>query len=74
MLVSWSECRLLENTQIVPCTPDRLDASAVEADPLYGIFLYDRERDTQLPVVVPEEGQIEKVRAAIRDAAKEMSP
>lgn len=56
MLVSWSECRLLENTQIVPCTPDRLDASAVEADPLYGIFLYDRERDTQLPVVVPEEG------------------
>ena len=57
MLVSWSECRLLENRQIVPCTQDRLDKpSAVEADPLYGIFLYDRERDTQLPVVVPEEG------------------
>jgi len=56
-LVSWSECRLLEDTRIVPCTADRLaDPAAVEADPLYGIFLYDMATDTQLPVVVPEEG------------------
>ena len=57
MLVSWSQCRLLENNTIVPCTPDRLaKPNAVAADPLYGIFLYNRDDDTQLPVVVPKEG------------------
>lgn len=57
MLVSWSACRLLENTRIVPCTPDRLsDPDAQAAPPLYGIFMYDRETDTQQPVVSPREG------------------
>ncbi|MDH3900400.1 MAG: hypothetical protein OEU51_05060, partial [Gammaproteobacteria bacterium] len=57
VLVSWSQCRLVENNTIVPCTPDRLaNPNAVAADPLYGIFLYNRDDDTQLPVVVPEEG------------------
>ncbi len=57
ILVSWSECRLLEDSVIVPCTADRLgNPDALEADPLYGIFLYDLATDTQLPVVVPQEG------------------
>jgi hypothetical protein len=57
MLVSWSQCRLIENNLIVPCTPERLaNPDVVAADPLYGIFLYNRDDDTQLPVVVPEEG------------------
>ena len=57
VLVSWSECRLLEDAVIVPCTADRLQSpDALEADPLYGIFLYDMTTDTQLPVVVPQEG------------------
>ena len=57
VLVSWSQCRLLENNLIVPCLPDSLAAqSAVEADPVYGIFLYDRRSDTQLPVVVAKDG------------------
>ena len=57
ILVSWSQCRLLNNKLIVPCTPDNLSAqSAVEADPAYGIFLYDRRSDTQLPVVVAQDG------------------
>ena len=57
ILVSWSLCRLQENRLIVPCTPDRLSArSAIEADPAYGIFLYDRRSDTQLPVVVAQDG------------------
>ena len=57
LLVSWSACRLLENTRIVPCTPDRLsDPDAQAAPPLYGIFMYDRETDTQLPIVTPREG------------------
>ncbi len=59
LLVSWSECRLLEDSIIVPCTPERLaDPAAVPAAPLYGVFLYDLSSDTQLPVVVPEEGFI----------------
>jgi hypothetical protein len=57
MLVSWSECRLLEPGLIVPCTADRLaNPNAVEANPIYGIFIYDRDEDSQLPVVVPQEG------------------
>jgi len=57
MLVSWSACRLLELAEIVPCTADRLaNPAAVEADPIYGIFIYDRLEDSQLPLVPPREG------------------
>ncbi len=56
-LVSWSACRLLIDPRIVPCTDENLaDPTAVEADPIYGIFLYDMDTDTQLPLVVPVEG------------------
>jgi hypothetical protein len=59
MLVSWTDCRLLENTAIVPCTSDRLaDPAAVPAPPLYGIWMYDAATNTQLPVLAPEEGFI----------------
>jgi len=59
ILVSWSQCRLQENEQIVPCTPDEMNnPNTVEADPAYGIFLYDRNSDTQLPVVVAQDGFI----------------
>lgn len=56
-LVSWSPCRLLENTAIVPCTGTALaNPAAQEAAPLYSVFLYDMGSGTQLPVFVPEEG------------------
>lgn len=59
LLVSWSQCRLVENTRIVPCTSDRLrDPVAVEAPPLYGIYVYDVRDNTQRPIVVPQEGFI----------------
>jgi len=59
MLISWSQCRLLENDVIVPCTDARLaDPNAVEAPPLYGIFIYDMTDQTQLPVVAPKEGVV----------------
>jgi len=55
-LVSWSSCRLVENAQIVPCTPVGLaNPAAVEANPIYGIFIYDMDNDTQIPIVVPQE-------------------
>jgi hypothetical protein len=57
LLVSWSACRLLENSRIVPCTPDRLsNPDARAAPPLYGIFMYDMRAGTQQPIVTPREG------------------
>ena len=58
LLVSWSQCRLLEDeTRIVPCTSDRLaNPDAVEAPPLFGIYIYDVHQNTQQPVVAPQEG------------------
>jgi hypothetical protein len=59
LLVSWSQCRLVENTRIVPCTSERLRATnPVEAPPLYGIYVYDVRENTQRPIVVPQEGFI----------------
>jgi hypothetical protein len=57
LLVSWTQCRLLEATRIVPCTADRLAApGATPAPPLYGIWMYDPSNRTQLPVASPVEG------------------
>lgn len=59
LLVSWSQCRLVENTRIVPCTSERLqNPDAVEAPPIYGIYIYDVPNNTQRPVVAPQEGFI----------------
>jgi hypothetical protein len=59
MLVSWSACRVVLNSQIMPCTAANLaNPAAVEADPIYGIFLYDMDSATQLPIVVPQEGMV----------------
>jgi hypothetical protein len=59
LLVSWSQCRLVEAGRIVPCTSERLsNPDAVEAPPLYGVYIYDIRDNTQQPVVVPQEGFI----------------
>ncbi len=72
LLVSWSQCRLTDfidpnvpidpNAPVVqivyyPCTVDNLaNALYEEADPIYGIWMYDPRDNTQLPIVPPEEG------------------
>jgi hypothetical protein len=69
ILVSWSQCRLTDivdpNVQpplpvvYFPCTIENLiNPDLVEADPIYGIWIYDPRDGTQLPVVTPEEGFI----------------
>lgn len=61
LLVSWSQCRLLEEARIVPCTSERLsstDPLPVEAPPLYGVYIYDVRDNTQKPIVAPQEGFI----------------
>ena len=60
ILVSWSQCRLLDTvdpTRIVPCTPTRLaDPNALTAPPLYSIWMFDPSQNTILPVMPPVEG------------------
>jgi len=70
-LVSWSGCAVQlidplavplmdpDVEPILPCTPENLaNPLAVEADPAYGIWVYDFGDDTQRPVVVAERGFI----------------
>jgi Hydrazine synthase alpha subunit middle domain/WD40-like Beta Propeller Repeat len=64
VLASWAICRLAEpapndpTAQVfVPCTDERLaNPAAVVAPPLYGIWMYDPATQTQLPIVIGEEG------------------
>ena len=59
ILSSWSICRVLEDDVIVPCTTERLaDPNILPADPLYGIWMYDPNEQTQLPIVIGEEGML----------------
>jgi len=61
ILVSWSQCRVLDNTQnpptIVPCTDSRLaDPNVQTAPPLYSVWMFDPTQNTLLPVMPPVEG------------------
>ena len=57
VLSSWSICRVIEDDIIVPCTEQRLaDPNVVSAPPLYGVWMYDPADQTQLPIVIGEEG------------------
>lgn len=62
LLVSWSQCRLIDNGNVVPCTANNLDPNIqpplLQAPPLYGIYIYDLNQNTQLPIVVPQESFI----------------
>lgn len=61
-LISWTPCRLnsvdsLDNPVIIPCTESAIAADgAEEASPLYGIWSFDPNEGTQLPIVVGVEG------------------
>jgi hypothetical protein len=67
VLTTWSICRLEEpdpanppnGVLYVPCTPERLAATNPEpvvAPPLYGVWMYDPTTQTQLPIVIGQEG------------------
>jgi hypothetical protein len=58
ILVSWSQCRLLDGTTatIVPCTDARLaDPNVKTAPPLYSVWMFDFTKNTILPVMPPVE-------------------
>ena len=57
LLVSWSQCRLIDQALTVPCTNANLaKAGVVPAPTIYGIWIYDSATNTQLPIVAPVEG------------------
>ena len=57
VLVSWAICRVMENAVILPCDAQRLaDPNVQLAPPLYGVWMYDPAGQTQLPIVIGEEG------------------
>ena len=65
LLVSWSQCRLLETAteRLQPCLPSLLAEGAPiegyeEAPAFYGIWIYDINNQTQLPVVLAEDGKV----------------
>ncbi len=61
LLVSWSQCRLLDPddpTRITNCTDALIEAGAEQADPLYGLWVYDVREGTQLPVKLPDNGKV----------------
>lgn len=60
VLVSWSICRVADAMGVIfPCNAQRLaDPTFQLAPPLYGIWMYDPADQTQLPIVVGEEGML----------------
>jgi hypothetical protein len=61
ILVSWSQCRLLDMTvtpsAIVPCTSSALASpTATAAPPLYSVWMFDPSQNTFLPIMQPQEG------------------
>ncbi len=68
LLVSWTPCRLMEDENIVPCTPERLQQpDAQAAPPLYGAYIYNPASNTHIPLTVPQEGVIIEEIMALED-------
>ena len=61
LLVSWSQCRVInpDNQLIQPCTDALLARPDVtEADPLFGLWIYNLDNQSQQPLVKPVEGRV----------------
>lgn len=78
LLVSWSQCRLQETAtgRLRPCTTGLLvDGEPVagyeEAPPFYGLWIYDLANNTQLPVVLAQEGYLVSEAVALEHANRQ---
>ena len=61
ILVSWTQCRLLDTTQtpptVVPCTSANLGvANPQVAPPLYSVWMFDPRVNTMQPLMTPVNG------------------
>ncbi|HVL00685.1 MAG TPA: hypothetical protein VM553_12775 [Dongiaceae bacterium] len=58
-LVSWSQCRVVIGNETLPCTATNLEADDAEPAPIaYGLWIYNYQDNTQIPVVVAREGVV----------------
>ncbi|WP_240223049.1 hypothetical protein [Rheinheimera hassiensis] len=55
-LVSWSPCRVIQEEAILSCAQVAEDADLELAEPLYGLWLFDTQKQTQVPVRPGQEG------------------
>jgi hypothetical protein len=64
-LASWALCRLTDDPDLIPDSERRLsckndanfnDDTLVEAEPFYGLYMYNRESNLKRPIVLPDEG------------------
>jgi len=68
MFISWSPCRVIVEGEIQPCIEEYLtNTTAIEADPLFGIDIYDYDQHTQRPVVLGEEGVLISNAVSLRE-------
>lgn len=58
LLVTWSQCRLLDGARVIPCGSASAGVTLPEADPLYGVWVFDIDEQTQQVVVRPTEGML----------------
>jgi len=59
LLVSWSQCRVIEPQTLIYrlCSDELLAIPGIEeAPPLYGLWIYDLDKQSQQPLIPPEEG------------------
>jgi len=59
LLVAWTMCRLTDLNEIIrlPCIQENIDNPAYkEADPFFGIYLFDMTQNLKKPIVTPVEG------------------
>ena len=61
ILVSWTECRLLDDAEnpptVVPCTTQGLaQPNAQAGPPLYSLWMFDPAQNTFTPIIQPTEG------------------
>lgn len=56
LLVAWSPCRVRAGGELQPCTSD--NAGATEEPPAHGLWVFDLDRGTRLPVVTPQPGRL----------------
>ncbi|MGD8569900.1 MAG: hypothetical protein PVJ39_17570, partial [Gammaproteobacteria bacterium] len=69
-LVSWSLCRLTDATEEIslPCVDENIrDPDYKEADPRFGIYMYDLNSKLKKPIVNPEDGMAAVDPVAIMD-------
>jgi hypothetical protein len=54
-LVSWSACRVSQGMNDVPCTSSNI-TTLPESQPIYGIWVYNADDNTQQPLFAPLDG------------------